>query len=171
MKSKVLANQKIIRRYQHRSWFLSVILFFLAVGVVLYWTRIPVISPCPDDGCAFISYETPKTIDTLVDMYANRYGKTAWTKLRTKTILHYLLLREAAYGNTKTCGDSGLACGPLQFHDATYISFRQIMIERGLTTKIGSRWDMEDSIETAAWAINDGRENNWGPIARGEIKL
>lgn len=171
MKHTKRPNWHIVRRYQIRSWYLMVILVFVCAGCVLYWTRIPVISPCPDDGCAFISYETPKTIDTLVDMYSMRYGKTKWMQLRTKVILHYLLLREAAYGNTKTCGDSGLACGPLQFHDATYISFRQIMIERGLTTKLGSRWDMEDSIETAAWAINDGRENNWGPISRGEIKL
>ena len=49
MKSKVLANQKIIRRYQHRSWFLMVILFFILVGIVLYVTKEKVISPCPND--------------------------------------------------------------------------------------------------------------------------
>jgi hypothetical protein len=111
-----------------------------------------------------------QTIDEKVDFYANKFGKTAWTKLRTKTLLHYFLLRESAYGNTKVCGDNGLACGPLQFHEATYQGFRKIMIKRGLTTEVGSRLDMDNAIETAAWAINDGRENDWGPYARGEIK-
>jgi hypothetical protein len=36
---------------------------------------------------------------------------------------------------------------------------------------MGSRLDMENAIDTAAWAIADGRETAWGPIARGEIKL
>lgn len=168
----IIKDERAVRiRYQKRSYFLMVILFFIASGVVLYFLRDPIISPCPDSGCASMQFELPKTIDSMVDMYANKYGKTKWTKLRTKTILHYLLLREAAYGNTKTCGDSGKACGPLQFWEATYISYRNIMISRGLTTVIGSRWDMEQAIETAAWAINDGRERAWGPIARGEIKL
>jgi len=169
--SKVLANQKIIRRYQWRWYYCVTILIFIAAWGVIKVIETPVISPCPDSGCAFISYETPKTIDSMVDLYSMRYGKTKWEQLRTKTMIHYLLLREAAYGNTKTCGDNGLACGPLQYHDATYLSFRKIMIERELVNDIGSRWDMEDSIETTAWAINDGRENNWGPILRGEIKL
>jgi len=168
---KNYANFDIVNRYKHRSWYLAVILFFILCYWTVRWMETPVLSPCPDSGCAFISYETPKTIDSMVDLYSMRYGKTKWEQLRTKTMIHYLLLREAAYGNTKTCGDNGLACGPLQYHDATYLSFRKIMIERGLITDIGSRWDMEDSIETTAWAINDGRENNWGPILRGEIKL
>lgn len=51
MKHTKRPNWHIVRRYQIRSWYLSVILFFCAVGAVLYWTRIPVISPCPDAGC------------------------------------------------------------------------------------------------------------------------
>jgi hypothetical protein len=86
-------------------------------------------------------------------------------------MLHYLLLREQNYGGSNNCGDSGKACGPLQFHEPTYIGYRKIMIQRRLIDIVGSRFNMDNAIETAAWAINDGREGAWGPIARGEIKI
>lgn len=113
---------------------------------------------------------TPK-VDDIVDTYAKKYGTTIYRQNRTKAMLHFLLLREQNYGGSTNCGDGGKACGPLQFHEPTYISYRKIMINRGLVTELGSRLDMENAIETAAWAINDGRESAWGPIARGEIKL
>ena len=49
--SKVLANQKIIRRYQHRSWYLMVILIFIAAGAIVFATTPKVISPCASTGC------------------------------------------------------------------------------------------------------------------------
>ena len=113
---------------------------------------------------------TPK-VDDLVDTYAKKYGNTTYRQNRTKAMLHFLLLREQNYGGSTNCGDGGKACGPLQFHEPTYIAYRKIMINRGLVTELGSRLDMENAIETAAWAINDGRESAWGPVARGEIKL
>ena len=42
-------NFHIVQRYQYRSWYLSVILFFLAVAGVLYLLRDNVISPCPNN--------------------------------------------------------------------------------------------------------------------------
>ncbi len=136
-------------------------------------TKTPIVSPCPDPECNIRVYAAEKkmTVDEMVEYYANKFGKYPWEKLTIKAKLHYLLLRESAYWNTKTCGDNGLACGPLQFHETTYQSFRQLMVTQKLTNKIGSRLDMEDAIETTAWAIANGRGNNWGPIARGEIKL
>jgi hypothetical protein len=50
--SKVLANQKIIRRYQIRSWYLLVILIFICAAAIVFATKPKVISPCPEDGCA-----------------------------------------------------------------------------------------------------------------------
>lgn len=86
-------------------------------------------------------------------------------------MLHFLLLREQNYGGSKNCGDSGLACGPLQFHEGTYERNRKDMIDKGFVNDIGSRHDMSDAIETTAYMISIGQENQWGPVARGEIKL
>lgn len=113
----------------------------------------------------------PLTVDEMVDKYADKYGKTQSYKNRTKALLHFLLYREAGYGSNKNCGDSGLACGPLQFHEPTYQGYRKIMIKEGHVDHVGSRLNMEDAIETCAWAVNDGREEAWGPYMRGEIKL
>lgn len=113
---------------------------------------------------------TPK-IDDLVDTYSKKYGKTRYQANAIKVKLHFLLLKEQNYGGSNNCGDSGKACGPLQFHEPTYKAYRKIMIKNGFVTELGSRLDMEDAIETTAWAISDGRETAWGPIARGEIKL
>lgn len=115
---------------------------------------------------------TPKpTVDQMVDTYSKLYTSSRWEANRTKALLHFLLLREQNYGGSNNCGDSGKACGPLQFHEPTYQGYRKIMIKRGLVDYVGSRLDMHDAIQTAAWAIADGRENAWGPVLRGEIKL
>ena len=136
-----------------------------------------VISPIPKSYIVeakenvYITLPPKETVDTWVDKYANKYGTTPSQINRIKVLLHFLLLKEAGYGSNKNCGDSGLACGPLQFHEPTYKGFRKIMMQKGLVKEMGSRLDMENAIETTAWAISDGRENNWGPVLRGEIKL
>lgn len=122
------------------------------------------------ESLAVLPTPTPD-VDKLVDTYSKKYGKTTYKANRTKALIHFLLLREQNYGGSNARGDGGLAAGPLQFHDGTYISYRNMMIKQGLVSDMGSRLDMEDAIETTAWAINDGRENAWGPVARGEIKL
>jgi hypothetical protein len=112
------------------------------------------------------------TVDEMVDKYSDKYGSSKWLKLRTKALIHYLLLRESAYGSTTNCGDHGLACGPMQFHAATYTANRQRMMKLALVDHMGSRLDMEDAIETATWMIAvKGQEKQWGPVLRGEIKL
>ena len=111
------------------------------------------------------------TIDQLVDYSAKKYGKNKAQYLRIKAMIHPLLYKEALYGLNTNCGDSGKACGPLQFHAPTYTAYRKIMIKRGLVSEMGDRLNMVYAIDTAAWAISDGRENAWGPVLRGEIKL
>lgn len=46
MKSK--PNWHIVTRYKHRSWYMGIILFFILVGVALYFTQDKVISPCQE---------------------------------------------------------------------------------------------------------------------------
>lgn len=164
-------NTQIIRRYQHEKWFLSLVLVFIGAAFLLKVTEPKIISPCQNKDCKGTDVVGVFTTDQLIDIYSYTFGKSLWNQLRTKTLLHYMLLRESAYGNTTKCGDSGLACGPMQFHEPTYEEYRGIMISKGLAPTMGSRWSLEDSISTAAWAINDGRENAWGPVARGEIVL
>lgn len=140
--------------------------------IVAHFITPSIISPCPETGC-FVKtvYADEQKVDILVDTYANKYGTTPYAKNRTKALIHYLLLREQNYGATTACGDSGLACGPLQFHEATYIAFRKSMIKKGFVSSVGSRLNMKDAIETTAWAIANGREKEWGPVMRGEIKI
>jgi hypothetical protein len=164
-------NKHFIQHIQLQNRIFWVLVFFALVGLVLYITRPSVISPCSDSGCQSVQYIPQETLDTMVHDYSYKYGKTSYERNRIKAMLHYLLLREQNYGGSEACGDGGKACGPLQFHEPTYISYRKIMIKRGLVNDMGSRLDMEDAIETTAWAIADGRERAWGPIARGEIQL
>ncbi len=166
-------------RNETKSSVLIMAIFMLLVVIAgREWQRVhPIISPCPEEGCStkvYAAEPTPTptlTIDQLVDKYATTYTQNESQKSWMKAIVHFLLYKESKHGADKQQGDGGLAGGPLQFHETTYVGFRRIMIDRGLTTYIGSRFDLNDAIETAIWAIADGRENNWGPIVRGEIKL
>jgi hypothetical protein len=115
--------------------------------------------------------EQTMNIDLLVNEYATKYGKTLSDKHRIKVLVHFLLYREAGYGTNPNCGDSGKACGPLQYWEGTWNRMRGQMKRQGYIHEIGSRMDMEQSIETTAWAIANGHENEWGPISRNEIKI
>src|SRR3990167_8683072 len=107
----------------------------------------------------------PETIDSWVSEYSEKYGKTNSQRNHIKVLLHCLLFRESGYGSNKSHGDGGLAGGPLQFHQPTWNQFRKLMgVERG------SRYDMESSIQTTAWALANNRGDNWGPILRQECK-
>jgi len=110
-------------------------------------------------------------IDCWIDKYANKFGKTTDEKQQIKVKLHFLAYRESRYGLSEGCGDSGKACGFTQFHEPTWQGYRKIMLKDNLITEIGSRLNVEQAIETTAWAISDGRETAWGPIKRSEIKL
>ena len=107
-------------------------------------------------------------IDELVDEYATKFTKGPGGYSQMKATLHCLLYFETKHTAANGKGDNGLASGPLQFHQGTYVNFRKIMIKKGLTDHLGSRDNLEDAIETTAWALSDGRGKNWGPILRGE---
>lgn len=108
------------------------------------------------------------TIDELVDRYSRKFTKNPGGYSLMKSTLHCLLYFETKHTAANGRGDGGLASGPLQFHQQTYVNFRKIMIKRGLTDHIGDRDNLEDAVETTAWALSDGRGMNWGPILRGE---
>lgn len=114
-------------------------------------------------------YQTPE-VDKWVAFYSDKFGKTPSEKNHTRVLLHCLLFNESGYGSNKGHGDSGLAGGPLQYHQGTWDGFRGLMIKQGFTNTIGSRYDMEQAISTTAWAITHNRANNWGPVLRGECK-
>lgn len=111
---------------------------------------------------------TPTEADVLVAKYSDIYGTTADQRSRLRVVLHCLLSKESVHGANQGQGDNGMAGGPLQFWEETYISYRKIMIKAGLVNQIGSRYNLEDAVETATWAITTGRGNAWGPILRGE---
>jgi hypothetical protein len=114
----------------------------------------------------YVSYlPLPANEDNWVRKYADMYGKTLSEKNHIRELLHCLLFNESGYGHNKGHGDSGLAGGPLQFHQSTWDSYRKLMKKDP-----GSRYDMEQAIETTAWAISMGRGKAWGPILRGYCK-
>ncbi len=82
-------------------------------------------------------------------------------------LMHCLAHRENGHaGNPNGFGDGGLAGGPYQFHQATWLRMRKQMIAQGVATEIGDRMDKNESTRTTAWAIANGRALEWGPILR-----
>ncbi len=76
-------------------------------------------------------------------------------------IMHCLAHRESGHGSSTAHGDNGLAGGPFQFHQATWIRMRKQMGEPE-----SSRYDFKEAARTTAWAIANGRALEWGPILR-----
>ena len=109
----------------------------------------------------------PENEDMWVREYADKYGKTLSQKNHIRELLHCLLYNESGYGHNKGHGDSGLAGGPAQFHEATWQRMRKQMLKKGLITEIGSRYDMEQAIQTTAWTIVNGYAKEWEPVLRG----
>ena len=65
--SKVLANQKIIRRYQWRWYYCAVILIFICAGAIVFATKPKVISPCASTGCMIYSKESKSQLQEMID--------------------------------------------------------------------------------------------------------
>lgn len=76
-------------------------------------------------------------------------------------IMHCLAHRESGHGASTAHGDNGLAGGPFQFHQATWVRMRKQMGEPE-----SSRYDFKEASRTTAWAIANGRALEWGPILR-----
>ncbi len=88
-------------------------------------------------------------------------------KSESLMLMHCLAHRENGHaGNPNGFGDGGLAGGPYQFHQATWVRMRKQMIAQGVATEIGDRMDKNESTRTTAWAIANGRALEWGPILR-----
>ena len=175
-----------VKKWQRDVWIMvsSMILFMLVMATFkhnLLNDHAFIISPIPEDNKETrititrtkvkVVEKVPENLDTWVDRYSEEYTDNPYAKSIMKAKLHFLLSKETHHCENKGSGDNGLALGCLQFHASTYKGYRRIMIERGLVDEIGSWDNPEQAIETAAWAISDGRENAWGPIMRGEIKI
>jgi len=110
--------------------------------------------------------------DIWIFQYATQFQRPELGK--TVSLLRYQLAclahKENGYHSNDHCGDGGLACGMYQYHPGTYTGFRKIMIAQGLTDHIGSRLNDQDAIQTTAWALTHGHEEDWGPILRGECQ-
>lgn len=86
-------------------------------------------------------------------------------KSESLMIMHCLANRESLHGEkgkpSDPHGDNGLAGGPFQFHQATWVRMRKQMGEPEL-----SRYDFKEAARTTAWAIANGSALEWGPILR-----
>lgn len=113
------------------------------------------------------SGQTPTTIESTSQMIEQAVDEFLSNhKSESLMIMHCLAHREARHGESKAMGDNGLAGGPFQFHDQTWLRMRKQMMAAGLATEIGSRFDFKESARTTAWAISVGRSAEWGPIYR-----
>ena len=175
---KQIHHKQTIEHLKLSNRIMGVIIYFgilYAIGTLFIWPK--VISPCAESGCHVEVIEAEERlsdyqkIDRWVDIYSEKYGDTRYEKNRLKALTHYLLLREQNYGGSINCGDSGRACGPMQFWAGTYKANRLAMIKKGLTKELGSRENMENAIETAIYMFSIGQERQWGPVLRGEIVL
>lgn len=109
--------------------------------------------------------------DKWVGQYVDKYFTSHYGRSRIRATMQCLLAKESQHTFMTADdhhGDNGMAGGILQYWPATWTGFRKIMIERGLITEIGSRYNPEQAIETTVWALSDGRERNWGPINVGD---
>src|SRR3990167_4712325 len=96
-------------------------------------------------------------IDEYVDEASLKFGKGKEGYSSMKSTLHCLLHRESRHTFNKGIGDNGLAEGPMQFHQATWVRMRKQMLNKDLIKEISDRYNTRDAIYTTAWAISNGR--------------
>lgn len=169
--------RRTVPKYKYHAALVAMVLAITIIILLVikdaYIRSNTIISPL---GMGYVVYANEireiqaQNLDTWVDKYAEKYATPKLTKSKLKYQLHCLLYYESGHYATNKCGDSGLACGAMQYHQATWAGFRNIMLKRELITEIGDRFNLEQAIETTAWAIADGREYNWGPILRGKCQ-
>lgn len=117
-----------------------------------------------------VPVDTPdENIDAWIREAAAKYQNTSFPESYLKYQLHCLANKESGhrYDQHTRCGDNGKSCGLYQYRKATWTGFRTLMIGQGLATEIGSLWDDKLQVETTAWALSEGRHQNWGPWLRG----
>ena len=116
--------------------------------------------------------ETPGlSADELIDLNCHRFFKEERKIQYCKFQMHCLYWKETRNGLNKDAhGDGGMAGGYFQFWQQTYVNARHDMILQGHVKDTGSRYDLENAIETTAWMLSEGRGSEYGPILRGECK-
>ena len=106
-----------------------------------------------------------ENVDTWIGEAVNEFLPTHSSEARM--IMHCLAHRENGHGsNPDAHGDGGLAGGPFQFHEDTWVRMRKEMMKDGHAQDIGSRYDFKESARTTAYAIQKGWAREWGPILR-----
>lgn len=83
-----------------------------------------------------------------------------------RMIMHCLLNKESKHNLDKGLGDGGKAGGAMQFWQGTWERMRRHMISDGFATEIGSRDNLEQAVQTTAYAIYKGWGLEWGPLLR-----
>lgn len=154
------------------------ILIFIAVIAIVGYMAKPkkILSPIPASYMPIIIKEVyaessqRELIDVYVDRYIRKYTNNNTQYSYYKQLLNCLLYYETKHGAVKKDGDNGLAGGILQFHQATWVSFRNKMLKLGLIEEVGSRYNDEQAVNTTIWALVNNYGNNWGPILRGDCK-
>ena len=114
--SKVLANQHIIRRYQKRSWYLLVILIFIAAWFLLQLFPKKIIYPCPDKcthagiQVVYAKDEAPELVQIIsyITMKFMPYGKQVVKEALMISACEYGWRKEAVGHNTNGTFDSNL---------------------------------------------------------------
>ena len=95
------------------------------------------------------STATKEEISAIVEYYASLYGVSTEEMMVT-------LKCESGYRHEGVYGDSGLAYGIAQFHEATFNSFRKTAGMPELEYK-----DRNDQIHLMAWAFSRGLKRHW----------
>lgn len=108
--------------------------------------------------------------DAWIREAAHQFANRQYPESYLKYQLHCLANKESGHHGTNNCGDGGKSCGMYQYRTGTWEGFRKIMMKQGLATEIGSLWDDKLAIFTTAWALSDGRHQNWGPWLRGACR-
>ena len=106
-----------------------------------------------------------KPIDVYVGESVDKFFKDGRSS-EMRVVLHCLLSRETRHDVNKGRGDGGLAGGPLQYHDSTWLRMRNNMIKDGYASEVGKREDLKLAIDTTAYAIFKGWGKEWGPLLR-----
>ena len=120
-----------------------------------------------------IVVDTPdENVDAWIREAAAKYANASYPESYLKYQLHCLANKESGhrYDQHTKCGDNNASCGLFQYKQPTWDGFRKIMMKEGLADEIGSLWDDELQVETTAWALSDGRHQNWGPWLRNECR-
>ena len=161
------------KRAKYYTWvgigFIVAILLMAYRGTILASYVPDLISPAGNMFVASdpsISIELDKWIPYFADKYGTTQERKSWLRYQLSCLAH----KESKHDFDKGQGDSGLAGGPFQFHESTYLSFRMIMSREGLVDYVGSRFNVKDSTETTAWALMNNKGGNWGPKMRGDCR-